>query len=87
VARNGKASGAAVGIVRPADRLTSRLMVASDDGPQRSMGWAKDEPDGTVKLEVRDVGAGLVGWTWGHGVLNYKGKSHPFEGVKITLEH
>jgi len=51
VARNGKASGAAVGI------------------------------------EVRDVGAGLVGWTWGHGVLNYKGKSHPFEGVKITLEH
>src|SRR5215470_943508 len=45
-----------------------------------AVGWAKQpgkkSPDGTLKLEVRDLGAGLVGWTWGHGALTYKGTQH-----------
>lgn len=46
-----------------------------------TVGWAKTKAraDGTVHFEVRDLGAGVVGWTWGHGVLTYKGKKYPFK--------
>ena len=46
---------------------------------------AQGAPDGTVHVEARDLGAGLVGWTWGHGSLTYKGKTYPFkiEGLVI----
>jgi len=55
-----------------------------------AVGWAKQpgkkSPDGTLKLEVRDLGAGLVGWTWGHGALTYKGTQHPFKVDGLVLD-
>jgi len=46
-----------------------------------AVGWGKTKTkaDGTVHFEVRDLGAGVVGWTWGHGTLTYKGKQYPFK--------
>lgn len=38
---------------------------------------AEQEPDGTVRMTGRSVAAG-VGFSWGSGVLTYKGKDYPF---------
>ena len=38
---------------------------------------AAEQPDGTVKLTGKSVGA-IVGFSWGSGVLTYKGKEYPF---------
>lgn len=38
---------------------------------------AAEQPDGTVKMTGRSVAAG-VGFSWGSGVLTYKGKEYPF---------
>ena len=38
-------------------------------------GADKKTPDGTVKLSEGSVAAG-IGWSWGHGTLNYTGKSY-----------
>jgi hypothetical protein len=35
------------------------------------------EPDATVKITGKSVAAG-VGYSWGSGVLTYKGKEYPF---------
>jgi hypothetical protein len=42
------------------------------------------KPDGTVKLTEGSVAVG-IGWSWGKGVLTYKGKTYPFkvEGVSV----
>jgi hypothetical protein len=45
---------------------------------------AKKQPDATVKLSEGSVAAG-IGWSWGKGVLTYKGKTYPFkvEGLSV----
>src|SRR2546427_10545245 len=40
-------------------------------------------PSATVRVEAKEVAAG-VGWTWGDGVLNYRGKRHPFKISGLT---
>ena len=42
------------------------------------------KPDATVKLSEGSVAAG-IGWSWGKGVLTYKGKTYPFkvEGLSV----
>src|SRR5262245_48450521 len=45
----------------------------------------KDEkPDGTIELLTGSVAAG-VGYTWGHGVLTYRGERYPIsiEGLSV----
>jgi len=47
--------------------------------------FAKDEkPDATLKLSQGQVGVG-IGWSWGKGVLTFKGKDHSFkvEGLSV----
>jgi hypothetical protein len=43
------------------------------------------KPDATLKLSEGSVAAG-IGWSWGHGVLTYKGKTHKFkvEGLSVV---
>jgi hypothetical protein len=42
-------------------------------------------PDATIRLEEGSVAAG-IGWTWGHGTLNYGGKSYKvkIEGASVA---
>jgi hypothetical protein len=40
-------------------------------------------PSATVRLEAKQVAAG-VGWAWGDGVLNYRGKQHRFKLSGLT---
>ena len=40
-------------------------------------------PSATVRLEAKEVAAG-VGWAWGDGVLNYRGKPHQFKISGLT---
>ncbi len=42
-----------------------------------SVACAAEQPDGTVKMTGKSVAAG-VGFSWGSGVLTYKGKDYPF---------
>src|SRR5262245_6796068 len=44
----------------------------------------KKSPDGTVKLTEGSVAAG-IGWSWGNGVLTYKGKTYPFKVEGLTV--
>ena len=47
--------------------------------------FAKDEkPSATLKLSEGQVGVG-IGWSWGKGVLTFKGKDHSFkvEGLSV----
>ena len=49
-----------------------------------SAGAAQDPTMGTVSIEATSVAAGL-GYKWGRGVLEYRGKSYPFtlKGVSV----
>ena len=40
-------------------------------------------PSATVRLEAKEVAAG-VGWAWGDGVLNYRGKPYQFKMSGLT---
>jgi hypothetical protein len=42
------------------------------------------KPDATLRLSEGQVGVG-IGWSWGKGVLTYKGKHYPFkvEGLSV----
>ena len=42
------------------------------------------KPDATVKLSEGSVAVG-IGWSWGKGVLTYKGKAHPFKVEGLTV--
>ena len=51
------------------------------------MAFAKEaakKPDATLKLSEGQVAVG-IGWSWGKGVLTYKGKEYPFkvEGLSV----
>jgi len=50
-----------------------------------ALAQAAKTPDATVKLSEGSVAAG-IGWTWGKGVLTYKGKAYPFkiEGLSVV---
>ena len=39
---------------------------------------AEEKPDATLKLSQGQVAVG-IGWSWGGGVLTYKGKDYPFK--------
>jgi len=43
------------------------------------------KPDATLKLSEGQVAVG-IGWSWGKGVLTFKGKHHPFkvEGLSVV---
>jgi hypothetical protein len=43
------------------------------------------KPDATLKLSGGQVALG-IGWSWGKGVLSYKGKQYPFkvQGVSVV---
>jgi len=45
---------------------------------------AKKKPSGTVTLSEGSMAVG-IGWSWGHGTLTYKGKTHKFkvEGLSV----
>ena len=45
---------------------------------------AKEKPDATIRLSAGSVAAG-IGFSWGSGVLRYKGKNYPFtvDGVSV----
>jgi hypothetical protein len=45
---------------------------------------AEKKPDATLKLSEGQVALG-IGWSWGKGVLTYKGKEYPFkvQGVSV----
>ena len=45
---------------------------------------AKEKPDATIHLSAGSVAAG-IGYSWGSGVLRYKGKNYPFtvDGVSV----
>jgi hypothetical protein len=47
--------------------------------------FAKEEkPDATLKLSEGQVGLG-IGWSWGKGVLTFKGKEHPFKVKGLSV--
>lgn len=47
--------------------------------------FAKEEtPDATLKLSEGQVGLG-IGWSWGKGVLTFKGKDHAFKVKGLSV--
>jgi hypothetical protein len=50
------------------------------------LAFAKEakKPDATLKLTEGQVALG-IGWSWGKGVLTYKGKTYPFKVDGITV--
>jgi hypothetical protein len=42
------------------------------------------KPDATLKLSQGQVGLG-IGWSWGNGVLTYKGKDYPFKVKGLSV--
>jgi len=50
----------------------------------RGYAVARWKPDATLKLTEGSVAVG-IGWSWGRGVLTYKGKTYPFkiEGLSV----
>ena len=45
---------------------------------------AADKSDATIRLTSGSVAAG-IGWSWGSGVLTYKGKEHPISVKGLSL--
>ena len=60
------------------------LMVAACVAVALTTAIAKEKPSATLRLSGKSVSAG-VGWSWGHGTLNYKGKAHRFkvDGLEV----
>ncbi len=57
--------------------LIGLLVVASLLLASRITRAAEQEPDATVRMTGKSVAAG-IGFSWGSGVLTYKGKDYPF---------
>jgi hypothetical protein len=49
-----------------------------------ALAQAAKTADATVKLSEGSVAAG-IGWSWGRGVLTYKGKTYPFKIEGLTV--
>jgi len=45
---------------------------------------AEEKPDATLKLSQGQVAAG-IGWSWGKGVLTYKGKDYSFKVSGLSV--
>ncbi len=60
-------------------RLTVSVLVLVIALSLSSLAFAQEEkPDATLKLSEGHVAVG-IGWSWGDGVLTFKGKNHPFK--------
>ncbi len=64
--------------------LVSLLLVGVVVGLLGLATAGEKQPDATLKMSEGSVGVG-IGWTWGKGVLTYKGKDYPFkvEGLSV----
>jgi hypothetical protein len=60
------------------------LMMAACVALASTTAIAKEKPSATLRLSGKSVAAG-VGWSWGHGTLNYKGKTYRFkvDGLEV----
>ena len=67
-------------------RVTASILVLAMVLVLSGFALAAEEkkPDATLKLSEGQVGIG-IGWSWGKGVLTYKGKDYPFkvEGLSV----
>jgi hypothetical protein len=67
-------------------RVTTIFLVLAMVLVLSGLALAADEkkPDATLKLSEGQVAVG-IGWSWGKGVLTYKGKDYPFkvEGLSV----
>ena len=61
-------------------RVTGSILVLAMVLVLSGLALAADEkkPDATLKLSEGQVAVG-IGWSWGKGVLTYKGKEYPFK--------
>jgi hypothetical protein len=60
-------------------RLTVSVLVLVIALSLSSLAFAQEEkPDATLKLSEGHVAVG-IGWSWGDGVLTFKGKNYPFK--------
>ena len=62
--------------------LASAAMADSPTGGQPAA--IADEPDATLELSAGSVAAG-IGYTWGHGELNYQGARHKFRISGLSI--
>jgi hypothetical protein len=67
-------------------RVTASMLVLAIVLVLSGLALAAEEkkPDATLKLSEGQVALG-IGWSWGKGVLTYKGKDYPFkvEGLSV----
>jgi hypothetical protein len=50
-----------------------------------NLAFAQEEkPDATLTLSEGQIAVG-IGWSWGKGVLEYKGKKHPFKVSGLSV--
>ena len=67
-------------------RVTASMLVLAMVLVLSGLALAADDkkPDATLKLSEGQVALG-IGWSWGKGVLTYKGKDYPFkvEGLSV----
>ena len=67
-------------------RVTASILVLAMVLVLSGLALAAEEkkPDATLKLSEGQVALG-IGWSWGKGVLTYKGKDYPFkvEGLSV----
>jgi hypothetical protein len=65
-------------------RLTVSLLVLVTVLSLSGLVFAQENPDATLKLTKGQVAAG-VGWSWGGGVLTYKGTSYSFKVSGLSV--
>ena len=65
-------------------RTLTGVLVAACVALATTNAIAKEKPSATLRLSGKTVSAG-VGWSWGHGTLNYKGKAYRFkvDGLEV----
>jgi hypothetical protein len=56
----------------------------ADDPSNTPIVTDDSSPDGTVSLNGTSLAAG-VGWVWGKGTLEFKGKEHPFKISGLSI--
>jgi hypothetical protein len=70
--------------------LSSVVLVHAEDAPDPASAGESPEvatgaqPDGTVNFTGGSIAAG-IGFSWGHGELNYGGQSHAFKISGVSL--
>ncbi len=66
-------------------RLTLSVLVLVTALSLSGLVFAQEEkPDATLKLSEGQVSAG-IGWSWGKGVLTFKGKDHKFKVDELSV--